>query len=283
MHRSEIDLESGQSSYGQIHFPLSDDLSASRRISIPVFFSGKKPDPFRTMLVLAGTHGDEYEGQILARLLPDAIAKLNHRCEFIVFPSLNLPACDAATRLSPIDGKNMFRSYDGSGNSITARITSFLRNEIFPRADVVLDLHSGGPTLRFLPSVIVHTSDGSPMHEATMKFVANLAPALQTIRRPRESPSINTLYGLLQNERKVLLTTELGGGSIEKEHIDKGISALSSLLETLIDENELPESPAARKPSVCLDLGSEGEVYSPMDGIFQSLFEPGDIVSVAQK
>ena len=67
-----------------------------------------------------------------------------------LMPRLCVPACDAGTRESPLDGVNMNRAFPGDPRgTITYRIAHFVTSEILGRADVVLDIHSGGRVLRF--------------------------------------------------------------------------------------------------------------------------------------
>lgn len=110
-----------------------------------------------TLLALGGNHGDEYEGPIplmkLARdLTPDKV-----RGRIIIIPALNLPAVRAGTRLSPVDGVNLNRAFPGKYNgSVTELIAHYVTNILFPHADVVMDIHSGGRSLIFVPCATLH-------------------------------------------------------------------------------------------------------------------------------
>src|SRR5215831_19018183 len=97
---------------------------------------GREAGP--TVVVLAGVHGDEYEGivaipEIFRRLDPSAM-----RGTFIAVPICNVPAYLAATRSSPIDGLNMARVFPGDPHgTITQRIAHWLGERIMRHADLI--------------------------------------------------------------------------------------------------------------------------------------------------
>ncbi len=111
------------------------------RVPVGVIAGGEGP----TVLLTAGNHGDEYEGQaILHRLMqeltPDRVAG-----RLILMPALNTPAVMARTRVSPLDDGNMNRIFPGdTASGPTAAIASFVDTHLLSRADAVLDFHSGG-------------------------------------------------------------------------------------------------------------------------------------------
>jgi N-alpha-acetyl-L-2,4-diaminobutyrate deacetylase len=75
---------------------------------------------------------------------------------------LNPPAFRAGTRESAEDGVNLNRAFvEGAGRTsaltgISHRIAAFVREHIWPRVHVVLDLHSGGDVARFAPCASFH-------------------------------------------------------------------------------------------------------------------------------
>ena len=85
-------------------------LTKPLRVQV-VVARGKRPG--KTMLVLGGVHGDEYEGpmaihQVFARLRPDEM-----RGDFIGVPICNPLAFAAKQRMTPQDGKNLARCFPG--------------------------------------------------------------------------------------------------------------------------------------------------------------------------
>ena len=63
-------------------------------------------------------------------------------------PANNVHAVMAGQRTSPVDGLNFNRTFPGDPRgTITQQIAAFVTDEIFPRGDAFLDLHSGGSSL----------------------------------------------------------------------------------------------------------------------------------------
>ncbi len=129
----------------------------------------------------------------------------------ILIPSLNLPAARAATRLSPLDGMNLNRAFPGHPEgSVTSQIAHYLTTVLFPLSDVVIDIHSGGRSMEFVPCSHMHLV---PDKEQRKKMLAAML-AWNT--------DFSFLYadiagsGLLpveaENQGKIVVTTELGGG-----------------------------------------------------------------------
>jgi N-alpha-acetyl-L-2,4-diaminobutyrate deacetylase len=104
-----------------------------------------------TALLTGANHGDEYEGPAalfeLARTLdPEKFAAGDHRA------GDELSGLPPGTRTSPIDKGNLNRSFPGRPDgTVTEKIADYFTRHLLPLADIVLDFHSGGRTLDFLP------------------------------------------------------------------------------------------------------------------------------------
>ena len=83
-------------------------------------------------------------------------ARLPHsvnRSAYGFLPMANAPAAREGTIVSPLDQGNLNRPYPGDASgSPTQMIAHFIEAELISRADLVLDLHSGGATLEYPPS-----------------------------------------------------------------------------------------------------------------------------------
>jgi N-alpha-acetyl-L-2,4-diaminobutyrate deacetylase len=144
------------------------------QVPIAVIANGDGP----TVLFTGGNHGDEYEGPIALMNLARALDPARLQGTLYVMPALNLPAVRAGRRTSPIDGGNMNRTFPGdSRGGVTQMIADFVYRELVSRADAVLDIHSGGRTLTFAPSAIVHRlPDESRMGATLAALEAFAAP-----------------------------------------------------------------------------------------------------------
>lgn len=138
------------------HIPFTAD-NIWGRIRVPLYVACA-PTPGTTIVAIGGTHGDEYEGPVgLKNLITELDPTRLAAGRLIVIPVLNVPAFRAARRDSPLDGLNMNRVFPGEAHgTITRRIARFVTDEVFPRADIVIDLHSGGAGFEIIRCMSFH-------------------------------------------------------------------------------------------------------------------------------
>jgi N-alpha-acetyl-L-2,4-diaminobutyrate deacetylase len=211
MERRMIELEPDYrtKSVAHVSFPVSTDRSGwgSLRLPVGVIRGGDGP----TVLLTGASHGDEYEGPIalldlIRDIQPDSIVG-----RIFVVPALNLPAFRAGRRLSPVDGLNMNRVFPGNHQgSITERIAAFVYQELVSRADAVLDIHSGGSSLEFVPFCVSHRlPDAQHQQRAIEAMRAFGAPYSLLLEEMEPNGLLDTV---VERAGKLFLSTELGGG-----------------------------------------------------------------------
>lgn len=157
---SDLDLEAAGKRAGWIELNHSDDRHDFTAIRSPlaVIRGGDGP----SALVVGGNHGDEYEGQLIARQLFEHLSPTDVRGRLILLPALNMPAVLAARRTSPLDGGNMNRVFPGAaGQGPTRALAGFVARHLLPGADLVIDLHSGGGNTNYLDAAYL-TLTGNP-------------------------------------------------------------------------------------------------------------------------
>lgn len=146
----DIDLDAAGRQAG--HLSLSID-NAERRVTTPIFCIAQGDGP--TLVLTAGVHGDEYEGQIALTELALSLDPDKIRGRVIILPRVNAPACDADQRSTPIDGLNLNRAFPGRADGpFTSRLAHIVETELYARADYAADFHCGGAILHFLPSTL---------------------------------------------------------------------------------------------------------------------------------
>ena len=122
-------------------------------IPITVVVGGVGP----TALLTGANHGDEYEGPVALLELARSLKPQEVSGRVVIVPMMNHPAFLAAARTSPIDGGNMNRAFPGKPDgSVTAKIADYFQRTLLPMADIVVDIHSGGKTLDFVPFAAAH-------------------------------------------------------------------------------------------------------------------------------
>src|SRR5206468_2122529 len=94
--------------------------------------------------------------------------------------------------------------------TITQKIADYIQRYLLPLADYVLDIHSGGRTLDFVPFAAVHQLDDKQQQarcEAAMRAFG--APYSMMMR---ELDSVGMFDTAAESAGKVFVSTELGGG-----------------------------------------------------------------------
>jgi predicted deacylase len=179
-------------------------------------FVGPKAREGKGLVAFGSNHGNEYEGPMVIKHLLREIKIDDVLGRVILIPVLNPSAFLAGTREStPDDRVNLNRAFvEGAGKTpslsgITHRIAAFVRESIWPRVHIVLDLHSGGDVARFSLCANYHPLDDfeqSKKIEETARWFGT--PSLMVYQ--------NQTPGLLPSEAerlgKITVGTELGWG-----------------------------------------------------------------------
>lgn len=207
--RASVDFERSGIQHGNLYVPYSYNLGGWANVMLPVTVinGGKGP----TALVIGGNHGDEYPGPVAIMHLMRQLKLDEVVGRVILLPALSMPAVKASTRLSPLDGKNMNRSFPGHPHgTVTDMIAHYLTTELFPRADIVIDIHTGGRSVDFYPCAHMHLVEDREQRRkmvgGTLAWNTDFAFLYADIAG----------HGLLpveaERQNKVVITTEMGGG-----------------------------------------------------------------------
>ena len=278
----DIDLQARGKHIGHIRVPHSTHESAYGFIAIPiaVVSGGSGPD----VLLTAGNHGDEYEGQITLLKLMRSLSADAVRGRVIIIPRLNLPAAAAGRRTSPIDEGNLNRQFPGDPlGSPTAQIAHFVDTVLLPMTQVSLDLHSGGSSLEYLPCVYA-TMLPDPARQAQLQAAAAAFGAPLTLMAQQEISS-RSLMACARVHGHLHLATELGGAGTTTPSTqaiaDHGVQRLLAHLG-VIDLVSDPVAPPPETTRMMRISGPSQYVYAPVRGLFEPAFALGDRVQTGQ-
>ncbi|WP_345794952.1 N(2)-acetyl-L-2,4-diaminobutanoate deacetylase DoeB [Thauera sp. JM12B12] len=268
-----IDLDAQGVQHGFLKLPYSRDDAAWGAVMIPITVIRNGQGP--TALLTGANHGDEYEGAIaLAKLANTLRAEDVSGC-LIIVPFMNYPAFRAGTRTSPIDRGNLNRTFPGKPDgTVTEKIADYVQRHLLPRADFVLDIHSGGRTLDFLPFAAIHVLDDKAQQ-------ARCSAAMQAFNAPYsmtllELDAVGMFDTAAEAAGKVFVSTELGGGGSATARsvavADRGVRQF--LIHCGICRGELEQ-----RPTVRLDM-PDGDCYvtSLHDGLLEMCRDLGDTV-----
>ncbi|OBY58521.1 N(2)-acetyl-L-2,4-diaminobutanoate deacetylase DoeB [Pseudomonas sp. AU12215] len=206
---ASVDFQRDGVQHGHLKLPYSRDDSAWGAVMIPVCVVKNGDGP--TALLTGGNHGDEYEGPVALSRLAQELRAEDVRGRVIIVPFMNTPAFHAGKRTSPIDAGNLNRSFPGRPDgTVTQKIADYFQRTLLPLADVVLDIHSGGRTLDFLPFAACHVLPDKAQQEASEALMR--AFAAPYAMRMLELDAVGMYDSAAEEQGKLFVTTELGGG-----------------------------------------------------------------------
>jgi predicted deacylase len=276
---ADIDLNAEGKATGFVRVPHSVHRSAYGWIPIPIVRIKNGDGP--NVLMQAGNHGDEWEGQIGLGNLIRALEPKDIKGRLVILPSANFPAANAGMRTSPIDDGNLNRSFPGNPEgTITEQIAHFIEHVLLPTFDYSFDFHSGGSSLAYIPSAL------APRHgdEARMQTVLGMlkafgAPVSYLSAAPQGGG--RTFTSASYRQGVVSMGTELGGGGLVTPQSLK--IAQDGMRRVLAHIGLLQGPVPAPTPTRLTEIGGDDYyVYASDGGLFEPLVDLGDMVVTGQ-
>ena len=269
-----VDLDRDGVQHGFLKLPYSRDDAAWGAVMIPITVvrNGKGP----TALLTGANHGDEYEGAVALRKLSNSLKAEEVSGCVIIVPFLNYPAFRAGTRTSPIDRGNLNRSFPGKPDgTVTEKIADYIQRHLLPRADFVLDIHSGGKTLDFLPFACIRVLDDKAQE-------ARCQAAMEAFGAPYsmhmlELDSVGMFDTAAEEAGKVFVSTELGGGGSSTA---RSVAIAEQGVRDFLIHCEICKGEMSPRKSIKLDM-PDGDCYvaSMHDGLLEMCVDLGDPVN----
>jgi N-alpha-acetyl-L-2,4-diaminobutyrate deacetylase len=260
--------------HGFLRLPYSRDDSAWGAVMIPVTVAKNGKGP--TVLLTGANHGDEYEGPVALMDLAASIDPASLSGRVIIVPAMNFPAFRTATRTSPIDKGNLNRTFPGRPDgSVTEKIADYFQRTLLPLADVVLDIHSGGKTLEFVPFCCAHRLPDKAQEQACVAAMrAFNAPYAMMLL---EIDSVGMYDTAAEEMGKVFISTELGGGGTTSA---RTVAVAKRGVRNLLTHAGVMKGEIARQPSTMLDM-PDGDCFSfaEQDGLIEPCVDLGDKVA----
>ncbi len=232
--------------------------------------------------IFAGTHGNEWEGQIAVKRLCHDLEAADVSGLVILVPQLSQSACSANQRISPLDNVNMNRAFPGNARgTISARIAHFVRTVIFPRVRLVVDLHSGGMEGGFALCTSCHAVPDArqrgEMLEAARLFDTPL------IFLYSSDMASGLLTSEAEAEGKIALGGEFGYGEtvsrLGVRHAYEGVKNLLRHYSQLSGEIVKVDASRLAEPILVSAPHLEAYVPCPRSGIWEPQVDLGQAVS----
>ena len=273
---SEVDFEADGKRTGYLRVPHSTHRSAYGWVPVPITVIRNGEGP--TLVISAGIHGDEYEGQIAVANLAREVDVNDLRGRLILLPMLNFPAAEAGCRVSPLDDGNLNRLYPGNAKgSPSEMIAHYHETVVLPLADYAVDLHSGGSSLIYPPTLLrgpAHSPDEAKALE-TLTHAFDLPYAWVFTGGGGRDSTARTAMGAANRQGVINVMAELGGaGCLSPDVLRQTERGLFRILHALgMLPGFVPDAPRGTRA-----LHAKGSVYSYGSGVFEPLKSIGEDV-----
>ncbi len=272
-----VDFDQDGVQHGFLKLPYSHDQSAWGSIMIPITVVKNGTGP--TAVLTGANHGDEYEGPIALYDLAAKIDPVDVSGRIIIVPAFNYPAFLSGTRTSPIDGGNLNRIFPGRPDgTVTQKIADFFQYQILSRADYVLDIHSGGRTLEFIPFAACHVLPDKRQEKRCVEAMRafNAPYSLMLL----EIDSVGMYDSAAEELGRVFVSTELGGGGSASATT---IKIAKKGIENFLKHAGILAGDPLIEPTVNLDM-PDGRCYVSCEtpGLIEYTVELGEEVEEGQ-
>lgn len=263
-------LPAGGRHSGFVKIPHSSNRSAYGILPLPLTVVGGGAGP--TILLLAGIFGDEIDAQIAIARIVSALEPAKMKGRVIALPMANFPAAQAGTRNSPLDGRSLNKSFPGDVfGTPTSVIADYIERNLMPVSDLVIDLHSVGCTMRYMPSVTL--IDHSDPDVQMRRLALARAFGLETVLRFHSFEDRST-SGSARRAGATRIGVEAGG----EDPVGTIVRGVQRVLNWA-GVTEAAGAAAAPRPRVLVTQWDEGFVYALSDGVFQPAVQLGDAVA----
>lgn len=271
---SEVDFTAHGKQHGFLRLPHSVHQSAYGWIPVPVVSIRNGDGP--TLLLMAGSHGDEYEGQAALTRLCNELRADDIRGRLIILPMASFPAASAGSRTSPVDDGNLNRAFPGDPHGTpTQMMAHYIEDVLMPLCDYAVDLHSGGSSLWYPPTLLRGQGQTADAAEKLVKlqYAFDLPYAWVFSGGGGPASTARTAMGAANRKGVTCVMTELGGGgALDPAILGLTIRGLRRVLHAL---GMLPDY-QPDKAGGTRELKSQGLIHAYDAGLFEMF---GDIAS----
>ncbi|WP_406645554.1 succinylglutamate desuccinylase/aspartoacylase family protein [Aliisedimentitalea scapharcae] len=270
-----VDLARDGRQTGDLMLRWSDNTNPLGYHPVPIISLKNGDGP--VVMILGGTHGDEFEGPAA---IMRVLARLSHTDlsgQIILIPALNAPAFQASSRVSPLDGGNLNRAFPGDPDGgPTQMIAHFVETELMPRCDGVIDLHSGGKASFFHPCALATRTADDDLFDRNLALAKAFGlPLIWQLGANNDNRSVNSAA---ERAGVPMIAAELGGGGGVDPDItsDTELGLLRCLTHLGVINQKFPNPPAARRVEI---TSASHSLYAPSDGLFDRQIRAGQNVT----
>ena len=278
-----IDLDGPGKQIGHLEIPRSTNTSGWSHQYVPIVSIKGGDGP--VALVIGGVHGDEPEGQVAALRLARETEPGDVLGRLIIVPCASMEASRAYTRLWP-SGANLNRSFPGRPDGTPdEQLADFFTRELIPRAEVVVDMHSGGRTMMCPPWSEMHWVDDADQRRRMVDAMLAWNTDFHFVYIDVAGSGL--LVGEAERQGRVVVATELGGGGQVTAATHR--VSQSGLANVLRHEGVLAGSAETREQlglgPATITRATELECFSfaPESGLWETFVDVGERVVAGEQ
>jgi N-alpha-acetyl-L-2,4-diaminobutyrate deacetylase len=157
---------------------------------------------------------------------------------------------------------------------VTEKIADYFQRELLPRADLVLDFHSGGRTLDFLPWCAAHILPDKRLEEKAFACVEAFSAPWSV--KMLEIDAVGMYDTAAEEMGKIFVTTELGGGGTARAETVR--IARRGVLNVLRHAG-IVAGEVERRPTRWLDMPSgDCFAFAEENGMVETMVDLGEPV-----
>ena len=282
----DLDLDSDGKRTGHVNLPVSTSRSGYGNIRVPLMVIRRGKGPLA--LLMAGNHGDEYEGQVALAKLATVLEPRHVEGGVFIMPAANLPAVLASQRVSPIDGGNLNAAFPGRiDGSPTGQIAHFVETELLRRVQLWVDLHSGGTSLLYTPLAAIHQAEEASLDRRALDLLHAFAAPTSVVFKLQHEYAASSAA---QRHGIPYIYGEFGGAAtVDPLGLDVAYSGTLRVLARLgvLRVNAALAPPAPPKSGPLLETATgvdyratrRNYAFTPCAGVFERLFDLGQEVA----
>jgi len=253
------------------------------RVELPVtVVNGAKLGP--TLLITAGVHGCEYPGMRAAQIIAGETRPSELGGALVIVHNVNVPGFwQQVAFYNPFDGLNINRIWPGNlepgsfygPGTISHHIANTVHQMAQKKATHYMDMH-GGDLPEDIPHFSASVMTGDEKVDEVSRCMLKYTLA-EYIREGEPSPGHTTTTAAKDGIPNVL--HEAGrAGLLEKDAVAKHVAAIRNMMKYLKMIEGKPQEPLRQ-----IKIGSKSVgIRAKRGGFFESLVEPGEIVSESQ-
>src|ERR1700733_3802590 len=277
-----LDLEAPGRQFGRLEVPRSTNASGWSHLFVPIVSIRGGDGP--TAIVFGGVHGDEPEGQVAALTLARETRPEDVLGTLIVVPCASPEASRASTRLWP-SGANLNRSFPGAPDgSPDEQLADYITRFLFPRADSVVDMHSGGRTSICPPWSEMHWVEEPEQRRRMAEAMLTWNTDVHFVYIDIAGSGL--LVGEAKRQGKIVVSTELGGGgqvtAATHRIARRGLPNVLRHLGVLAGEVASRESLGLGRATLVRATELENYLLAPDSGLWETFVDVGDRVEPGQ-